>query len=581
MEGYTFTASTDLKGIVAVRLECLTDPSLGGGKGPGRAPNGNFVLTDIKVTAAPKSDPGKPAPVKIARGQATFNQSEYEVDKAFDDKSSTGWAIAPQMGQQQTAIFFPKEPIAGNDGGTVLTISLEQNYGANHVIGRFRLSVTTDAGATDVPVVPDNILALVKTPPDKRTPDQKAALSVYFRMIDPPLAPSIAKLIALQTVVAPQAEMTRLDAALNNQSPQLDAEQAAWEKSLLDGNTWMPLESPEYRSASGVSFAKEADGSAFAFGANPLTDTYTVTGASSLKNVTGIRIEALPDPRLPGNGPGRGGNGNFILSGIKVGVAPADKPDEAKPVEIASASASFQQDKYPASDALDGKPETGWAVLPAMGYPSSADFLFQTPQNADGNSVFVISLEQLASAIPQHTLGRFRVSFTSSKDPVDASVRLPANILAILKTPADKRTPEQKNEIAVYHRRISKMLQPVRQRLTEYRAVVPAYPPTVQRGRAGYLPVVVTRGQGFASGDVQVTLEGFSLGRDPAGPPPIARSIKLTPLTGAGDNLVGALAYTAEGNAEVGTRLVVLRAEAKVGDQTIVQYSAPFALTVK
>src|SRR5678815_2281924 len=72
----------------------------------------------------------------------------------------------------------------------------------------------------------------------------------------------------------------------------------------------------------------------------------------------------------PGNGPGRGGNGNFILSGIKVGVAPAGKPDEAKPVEIASASASFQQDKYPASDALDGKPETGWAVLPAMGYPS-------------------------------------------------------------------------------------------------------------------------------------------------------------------------------------------------------------------
>jgi len=40
------------------------------------------------------------------------------------------------------------------------------------------------------------------------------------------------------------------------------------------------------------------------------------------------------------------------------------------------------------------------------------------------------------------------------------------------------------------------------------------------------------------------------------------------------------LTFVAEGNAEQGTRLVVLKAEAKVGNNTIVQYSPAFPLTV-
>src|SRR5207237_1001066 len=49
-ETYTFTADTSLKNIAAFRLEALADSSLVKG-GPGRAPNGNFALTDLKVTA--------------------------------------------------------------------------------------------------------------------------------------------------------------------------------------------------------------------------------------------------------------------------------------------------------------------------------------------------------------------------------------------------------------------------------------------------------------------------------------------------------------------------------------------------
>ena len=50
---YTFSASTALTGITGFRLEVLTDPSLPNG-GPGRASNGNFVLSEFTVTGVPE-----------------------------------------------------------------------------------------------------------------------------------------------------------------------------------------------------------------------------------------------------------------------------------------------------------------------------------------------------------------------------------------------------------------------------------------------------------------------------------------------------------------------------------------------
>ena len=67
---YTVVAATDLKAITAVRLEVLADPSLPA-NGPGRPPNGNFVLSTFALTTAPKSDAGKGQPVKFKTARAT------------------------------------------------------------------------------------------------------------------------------------------------------------------------------------------------------------------------------------------------------------------------------------------------------------------------------------------------------------------------------------------------------------------------------------------------------------------------------------------------------------------------------
>ena len=50
--------------------------------------------------------------------------------------------------------------------------------------------------------------------------------------------------------------------------------------------------------------------------------SYTVTVDTQLVGITGLRLEALPDPSLPRNGPGRDGYGHFRVTGIRVEIEP-------------------------------------------------------------------------------------------------------------------------------------------------------------------------------------------------------------------------------------------------------------------
>ena len=69
---------------------------------------------------------------------------------AIDGNPATAWGIYPEVGKPHQAVFEIEEPI-GSDGGTTLTFVLEQTHGRGHLIGRLRLSVTTDAAARPWP----------------------------------------------------------------------------------------------------------------------------------------------------------------------------------------------------------------------------------------------------------------------------------------------------------------------------------------------------------------------------------------------------------------------------------------------
>ena len=155
-DSYIVIAPTDAQNIRAIRLEVIGDKSLPSGS-PGRADgNGNFVLSDFRVTASPKNDFAKAEPVAIATASADYFQPTHEPTKMLDGDPASGWAIAtidPEHGfpvkrnggdPSHVATFELKQPI-GFPEGTLLTFTLDQTSGhVRHNLGRFRLSVLAD-----------------------------------------------------------------------------------------------------------------------------------------------------------------------------------------------------------------------------------------------------------------------------------------------------------------------------------------------------------------------------------------------------------------------------------------------------
>jgi hypothetical protein len=182
-ETYTITAKTNLTGITAIRLEVLSDSRLPG-RGPGRAPNGNLVLSEFKVTAE-QANTTKAEPVALHNARATFSQAGFEVQKAIDNNPGTGWALVPQVGKTHAALFEIKGKL-GTAPVTKLTITLLQNHVDKvHNIGKFRLAVTT--AKTPVPLqqlVPENIARILQQPADQRSDADRSALVAYYRSTD-------------------------------------------------------------------------------------------------------------------------------------------------------------------------------------------------------------------------------------------------------------------------------------------------------------------------------------------------------------------------------------------------------------
>ncbi|MGE5192500.1 MAG: PSD1 and planctomycete cytochrome C domain-containing protein [Deltaproteobacteria bacterium] len=180
-------------GITALRLEVFSDDSLPA-KGPGRAANGNFVLSEFTVTIADK-------PAEWSSVTATHSQKDYAIAGATDGNPQTGWAILPQVGRANEAVFEAKTDL-GNGGDAPLTIIMQHNYGSAHTIGKFRVSVTGSprpirAGSDNG--VPKNIIDIVAVEPARRSEKQKQDLSAHFRKIAPQLAESHRRLAELQT----------------------------------------------------------------------------------------------------------------------------------------------------------------------------------------------------------------------------------------------------------------------------------------------------------------------------------------------------------------------------------------------
>jgi len=404
---YTLTFDADVANVDRLKLEVLKD----GNTGPGRTPHGNFVLSEISVSVAPKDAPDKAQSVKLLRATADFSQKEFDIAGAFDGKPETGWAIDPGDSKtaikERTATFFFEKPVAFEKGAR-FTVKLEQNYGSKHVIGKLRLSLGAPVAA--------NI------PPEARRKE----------IIDRRFA---------------EWEKTESDAALK----------------------WQILRPAEMKSSLPL-LTQLDDGSILASGDINKSETYELKFESKLSGVTSMRLEVLPDDSLPAHGPGmafyEGPKGDFFLSEFHIIVA----GQRIKPVRSTDSysKGGIGGGKIGAQYTQDGDMSSGWATNGEQGNAHSAVFAFEKPLDLNGTLEVKLQFER-HYACP---LGKFRIAVSTDAKPAEARGHV-AEIDELLTKPAAQRTDGEKEKLMVAFYEAAPELAGARDEIKKLRNSIP------------------------------------------------------------------------------------------------------------
>ena len=296
-ETVTLTMEVRTAEVSALRLEAMTDPSLPR-QGPGRTPHGNFVLSEVSVTAQPLDGSSAPVAVPLTAAEASASQAGFPVTQAIDGRADTGWAVHDSdatLNQTKTAVFRFGSPV-GHLGGTRLVVTLQQVQGGRHTIGRVRLSV--------------------------------------------PQPPS-----AAATVAAGDESSQRREALAEAMS--------RWLAGLEPKASRWSVPKPASLTSNAPKLVWQEDGSIYASGDFTKEDHYELRYDNIPAGVTAMRLEALPDARLPEQGPGiayyEGPRGDFFVGHLTLS-------GDGDPVAVGRTSATAGD----AGLMIDANLQSGW-----------------------------------------------------------------------------------------------------------------------------------------------------------------------------------------------------------------------------
>jgi WD40 repeat protein len=274
-----------------------------------------------------------------------------------------------------------------------------------------------------------------------------------------------------------RAAQEKIDNYLKNAPERL----AKWEQSDAQNQTpWTQLKFSSLNATNKAKLEQAEDATIFASGPNG-KGAYLLTSTASLAQFGSLQLEALHDPRLEGKkGPGRSGAGNFVLTELSLEVWPAGKPKEKKEVAFKNARATFSQGGYDVATAVDGKlaaAGNGWAIVPETGKDQVATFEFAEPVKIEGPVVLQFKLQQLYQD-GKHSLGKFRISVTPRTGEVNFG--LPAAIVDLVATPAEKRSAEQQAKLLEFFVGREKDYTALKTALTEAQKPVPEDPHLIE-----------------------------------------------------------------------------------------------------
>ncbi len=414
---YTISFKASPRTITHLQVEAIPDNAVSKG-GPGRTDGGNFVLSEVQLELR-TGETNVPRKLKFAGAAADFSQQDYFIEYAIDGKPNTGWAIAgpENLRVHRHAVFELAEPLPLKEGHELI-VRLVQNHGSHHTLGRFRVSVGADQ--------PNGLTNAER----RRTHrDQKFAAWV-------------------------EREATQV---------------AAW--SILR---------PDSATASTPYLTIESDDAVFAAGDFTKSDTYTLTFQNIPEGVKAIRLEALPDARLPMGGPGavayEGPLGDFFLSEFRVKTGVTNHP-------LRKATATFANRDNDATKCIDGDLQSGWSINGAQGKPNNAVMPLAAPLPTNETTQIEMVFEKHYAA----GLGKFRIAVTTNENATASALSEAAQaILLRSRSPTELSSLLHSNHTAMDRElllhefvRFAPELAQARRKIDKLRDGLPKFPTTL------------------------------------------------------------------------------------------------------
>ena len=245
------------------------------------------------------------------------------------------------------------------------------------------------------------------------------------------------------------------EARIRDDATRVDNRTTAWEPGLGTqqlATAWIPVDPKTVRATGNASARRLADGSVRSTASGGELPNYVVTAETPLTNITGIKLEALPDAELPGYGPGHAPNGEFVLAEFTIETASKTNAEKFARASIGSAATDRIASGHKIEEVFNGVSEQGraegWRLGGGFGRPHWATFKLAQPVG-DTNGI-VLKFTLIHSFEAPHELGHFRLWITTSPNPLEEG--LPAGLAEILRVPASRRSPAQAEQVLAYVR---------------------------------------------------------------------------------------------------------------------------------
>jgi hypothetical protein len=293
--------------------------------------------------------------IKLTDPTATAEQPNYPAINAIDENNNSGWAVQVDGQDLRTNKSLTLRFDTPIEVHGDAKVILKQLFGTHHTIGRLKIS--------------------------------------FGQAVESSLALETRRKEALEKAFAAWCEQQK-------------ATTANWQVvKPLEATSNLPL------------LSIQPDSTVFVSGDITKADTYELNLGTPPQGITAIRLEALPDPRLPARGPGmayyEGPKGDFLLGEFQLFA-------DGQPIKIAKASQSYAKNTFgsqaEAQYAIDGNPETGWSCAEGQGRAHEAVFQLEKP--------LTTSNLQLTMMFGRHyacSLGKFRISLTTQSGDILAS----------------------------------------------------------------------------------------------------------------------------------------------------------------